>query len=488
MPLQSARLQPVTQQQSKRHACVCVGPENDYADSKATIPMKKNENKNKNDDLISSAFGRALELGGLATRMGASFLGGKIRLPFVDEIARSDFLNDIYIREAERLVERLSHMKGAAMKFGQMLSVMDGMGSGALPPEVARILSRLQKDAQPLSFDTIEPVITEDLGERRRRIAEIDQEALACASIGQVHRARMDDGREIVLKVQYPDMPRIVRSDIKNLKVLASPFAALFGIRNMEQIWREVEDRLHEELDYEREARHIKRMFEHHGENGDLVLPAVIDEVCGPRVLAMTYVPGLSGEAVFAESVSQRDRDRWGEVLAKTMLENLFVHRFMHADPNFGNFAFQNDGRVVLYDFGCVKQVPEALAAAYGKSARAMLEDQLDVVPPILREAGIGMKDGSQLGRGFVVDHAKIFRAPFRAEAPYFQFGSNPELNDEVWRLAREYWYESLGIEFPADILMIHRTLAGTMGNLSKMRATADWRGILSDILERAGY
>ncbi|MCR9145409.1 MAG: AarF/UbiB family protein [bacterium] len=444
--------------------------------------------KNKDDDLISSAFGRAFELGGLATRMGASFLGGKMKLPFVDELARSDFLNQIYIREAERLVERLSHMKGAAMKFGQMLSVMDGMGSGVLPPEVASILSRLQKDARPLSFETIEPVIDADLGERRDQIESIDREALACASIGQVHRALLKDGREIVLKVQYPDMPRIVKSDLKNLKVLVTPFAALFGIRNMDDIWREVEARLHEELDYEREAAHIKRMFECHGSNGDVVLPAVVDELCGPRVLAMSYVPGLSGEAVLDDAVSQKERDRWGGVLAKTMLENLFVHRFMHADPNFGNFAFQDDGRVVLYDFGCVKQVPDELAEAYGKSARAMLDDRLDEVPPLLREAGIGMKDGSTLGRGFVVDHAKIFNAPFRASAPFFQFGSNPELNDEVWKLAREYWYESLAIEFPADILMIHRTLAGTMGNLSKMRATADWRGILSDTLERAGY
>lgn len=442
--------------------------------------------KNK-DDLISSTFGRALELGGLATRMGASFLGSKIRLPFVDEIARSDFLNSIYIREAERLVDRLSNMKGAAMKFGQMLSIMDGMGNGTFPPEVSRILSRLQKDAQPLSFATIEPVIDGDLGALRDQIAEIETEALACASIGQVHRARMLDGREIVLKVQYPDMPRIVRSDIKNLKLIVTPFAALFGIRNMDAIWSEVTDRLHEELDYEREAEHIRRMYENHSESGDVVLPQVIEEVSGPRVLAMTYVPGLSGEAVLEDVVSQESRDRWGGVLAKTMLENLFVHRFMHADPNFGNFAFQDDGRVVFYDFGCVKTVPDAVAIAYGKSARAMLEDRLEEVPPILREVGIGMKDGSTLGQGFVTDHARLFRTPFRESAPYFQFGSNPELNDEVWKLAQDYWYESLAIEFPADILMIHRTLAGTMGNLSRLQATADWRGILSDCLERAG-
>ncbi len=444
--------------------------------------------KDKNDDLISSAFGRAFELGGLATRMGASLLGGKLKLPFIDDLARSDFLNEIYIREAERLVERLSHMKGAAMKFGQMLSVMDGLGSGALPPEVTRILSRLQKDARPLGFEVIEPVIQADLGDRLALVEDIERETLACASIGQVHRARLRDGRDIVLKVQYPDMPRIVRSDIKNLKVIVTPFAALFGIRNMDQIWREVEARLHEELDYEREAEHIKRMGRFQSENHSVVLPEVIDEVSGPRVLAMSYVPGLSGEAVLADSVAQGQRDDWGEVLARTMLENLFVHRFIHADPNFGNFAFREDGRMILYDFGCVKEVPEGLAAAYGQSARAMLEEKLDLVPPLLREAGIGMKDGRPLGDGFVVDHAKIFRAPFRDSAPFFQFGSNPELNDEVWRLAREYWYESLGIEFPADILMIHRTLAGTMGNLSRMRATADWRGILSDTLDRAGY
>lgn len=444
--------------------------------------------RKKDDDLISSAFGRALELGGLATRMGASLLGTRLRLPFVDEIARSNILKTIYIREAERLVDRLSHLKGAAMKFGQMLSIMDGLGAGVLPPEVTRILSRLQKDAEPLSFSVIEPVIDADLGDRRNLIASIDPVALACASIGQVHRARMLDGREIVLKVQYPDMPRIVKSDIRNLKLIVGPFAALLGLPNMQDIWNEVEERLHEELDYEREARHLRRMADLHGPTPDIVLPHVIDEVSGPRVLAMTYAPGLGGEAVFADTVSQDLRDRWGGVLAKTLLENLFVHRFLHADPNFGNFAFRDDGRVVYYDFGCVKQIPDAVAVAYGKSARALLEDRVDEVAPILRAAGIGLKDGRPLTQAFVADHARLFCTPFRPTAPFFRFGSNPELNAEVWKLAQDYWVESLGIEFPADILMIHRTLAGTMGNLSRLQATADWRGILQSCLDRAGF
>lgn len=440
-------------------------------------------------DLIASAFGRAVELGGLATRMGAALIGTKLRLPFQDELAKSELLKSIYIREAERLVDRLSNLKGAAMKFGQMLSVMESGMSGALPPEVSAILARLQKDARPLAYDTaILPVLQAELGQARLdELAWIDTEALACASIGQVHRARLHSGQEIVLKVQYPDMPRIVRSDIKNLKVLVMPFTALFGIRNMDAIWAELEARLNEELDYRQEAEHLREMSAIWAEHDRVIIPEVIAEYSSERVLAMSYEPGLSGEELDAEA-DQDLRDQWGQTLAQTLLECMFVHRFIHADPNFGNYAFRADGRIILYDFGCVKRVPETVASAYGRSARALLDEQLDDVPAILHGAGIGMKNGSPLGLPFVRDHAVVLGAPFRAEAPYFRFGEHPELSEEVWRLAQSYWYESLAIEFPPDILMIHRTLGGTMANLSRLNAAWDWRGLLAASLDRAGY
>ncbi len=291
----------------------------------------KNQNQPEAGDLIASAFGRAVQLGGLATRMGAALIGTRLRLPFADEIARGELLKSIYIREAERLVDRLSNLKGAAMKFGQMLSVMESGMSGALPPEVSAILARLQKDARPLAYDTtIAPVLAAELGAAKlAQLAEINPEALACASIGQVHRARTRDGREIVLKIQYPDMPRIVRSDIKNLKVLVKPFTALLGIRNMDAIWAELEARLYEELDYIREAEHLREMGALLADAEGVIVPEVVPEYSTERVLAMTYEPGLSGAALDDESrVDQALRDRWGQTLARTLLDSMFVHRF----------------------------------------------------------------------------------------------------------------------------------------------------------------
>lgn len=424
-----------------------------------------------------------MALGGLAGRLGASWFGTKVRLPFLDDLAKSDLVTKVYVREAERLVERLGSMKGAAMKFGQMLSIHGA--EGFLPPEVTRILSALQKDAQPIAYrPKIEAALREELGDNFALIESIDETAFASASIGQVHRAVMKDGREIALKIQFPDMPRIVTSDIRNLKILAAPLLMVLGVRDVEPIWNELEARLHEELDYVAEARHIKKMAALHAGNDRIVIPEVIDELSGPRVLSMSFEPGLDDAA--GVDRPQDLRDRWGRILVETTLENLLIHRFLHADPNPGNFAYREDGRIVLYDFGCVKSVPDALATAYGRMARALLEQRYDDVPEIVQAAGIHMRDGSPLSVKFVKDHAFLFEQPFGGGV--YRFGSDPELGEKLMKLAGDYWYESLGIVFPADILMVHRTFAGTSGNLARLRATANWRDVLDGYLARAGF
>ncbi len=435
------------------------------------------------EDILTSAFGRAMALGGLAGRLGTSWFGTKLRLPFLDDLAKTELVQKVYVREAERLVERLGSMKGAAMKFGQMLSIHGA--EGFLPPEVTQILSALQKDAQPIAYrPKIEAALRAELGDNFALLESIDETAFASASIGQVHRGRMRDGREIALKIQFPDMPRVVTSDIRNLKILAAPLLMILGVRDVEPIWQELEDRLHEELDYEAEARHIKKMAALHRDNDRVIIPEVIDELSGPRVLAMSFEPGLDDAT--SSGYSQELRDRWGRVIVETTLENLLIHRFLHADPNPGNFAYREDGRIVLYDFGCVKTVPDRLAAAYGRMARALLERRYGDVPEIVKDAGIHMRDGSPLSVNFVKDHAFLFEQPFGGGS--YRFGSDPELGDRLMRLAGDYWYESLGIVFPADILMVHRTFAGTSGNLARLGASGDWRDVLDGYLARAGF
>ncbi len=193
-------------------------------------------------------------MGGLVGRVGVSMLGEQAVGLLREGPARQLKKAENMVRNAARIAETLGEMKGAAMKVGQMLSLHEGF----LPPEVSAVLSVLQKEAPSVSFDVME-------GELRRELdvdalfESLDPEAFAAASIGQVHYGVLRDGREVAVKIQYPDAERMVRADLKNLKVLLGNLVGLFTDIDFDPVWEEVKERLFEELDYLKEADNMRR-------------------------------------------------------------------------------------------------------------------------------------------------------------------------------------------------------------------------------------
>ncbi|MCP4902014.1 MAG: AarF/ABC1/UbiB kinase family protein [bacterium] len=430
--------------------------------------------------MTTGAVGRFVRLGGLAGRVGASVVGNKVM-----DIARSDPERQVQktenlIRNAVRIAETLGELKGAAMKIGQMLSLHEGL----MPAEVAEVLRSLQKEAPPVPEEVIDLEIRGALPNYDEIFDSLELNAFAAASIGQVHRGVLRDGREVAVKIQYPLIDHIVRADLKNLKRVMQSLVALVMEVDFEPIWGEVRDRLLEELDYTNEAANMRRMAKLHADVPEIVIPRVVEEASTRNVLTMEYVGGIPPTEACSNQMAQQLRDKWGAVLVQLMLRGLFEHRFLHADPNLANFAFLDDGRVIVYDFGCVKEVPENIAVGYAELWMAGLEKRGDLVPEILGRIGVATADGTLLPVELVEPYIDVLSPILRAEPP-FTFGEDDEIYSELFALGMSNWSKAMDIRFPQDVIFIDRALGGHFGNLCRLNATGPWRDIM---LEFAGH
>ena len=425
-------------------------------------------------ELPTSAIERLLKLSGLAGRVGTSLAMARllalVRSGPGAEVRRTGNL----VRNAVRVVETLGEMRGAAMKVGQMLS----LHADLLPPEAAEVLRALQREAPRVPAEVMEYEVRGSLGDRYDALFEtFEREAFAAASIGQVHRARLRDGREVAVKVQYPLIREIIESDLKNLRVLFQALFALVSDLDFEPVWREIRDRLREELDYTREAQQMRRAATLHADIPEIVIPGVVEEASTDRVLTMEFVEAISPDAAVSELYDRELRDRWGRALFEFVLRNLFLHRHMHADPNFGNFAFRDDGAVIVYDFGCVKVVPDRIAEGFAGITRAAIGRRPEVVPAILDRMGVRKRDGSPIARSITDPYLEILGEMYR-DAPPYTFGEDPGVYRRLFDLGLANVGEASDLEFPEDLLFIDRTLGGMFGNLVRLRATGDWRAI----------
>lgn len=426
------------------------------------------------DELNTSALGRFVRVGGLVGRVGASMLGnqaaGLLRDGPVKRLKKAENL----VRNATRIAGTLGEMKGAAMKVGQMLSLHEGL----LPKEVAAVLSVLQNDAPSVSFEIMEQQLRRELDDFDALFESIEEAAFASASIGQVHRAVLRDGREVAVKIQYPEADRMVTADLTNLKVLLGNLIGLFTDIDFDPVWEEVKERLVEELDYLQEAENIRRKAAMHADFPEVIIPDVVAEATTRRVLTMEFVEAIpSGEAA-TDRYPQELKDRWGVTLFEFTLRGLFRHRFLHADPNFANFAFREDGTVAVYDYGCMKEVPESIAAGYAGLMDALMKRRKSAFPELLRDMGVYREGGAPLSRDATDPYVDLMQDIVRASPPY-TFGEDEAIYKALYDLGMSNWQEASDMRFPRDMVFIDRTLGGLFGNLGKLGATGPWRALL---------
>ncbi|MDO9263710.1 MAG: AarF/ABC1/UbiB kinase family protein [Desulfosalsimonadaceae bacterium] len=424
--------------------------------------------------LIRSATSRMFRLGGLAGRVGVSMAGNTVANLFRDTHSREAHRSVTLTKNARRIQELLGQLKGVPMKIGQMISLHEKL----LPEPVVKALQSLQQNAPSVPFDDMRDMVRQELGDRFRLIRDIDETPLAAASIGQVHRARLVNGAHIALKIQYPGMDEVIRADLKNLKGVLTLLFSMFSPMDMEPVWEEVNARMLEELDYLREADSMRRMAALFKDDDRIIVPKVIDEVTSRRVLGMELVVGISPDSVSANTYSQTLKNTWAESMVRLILRGLFDFRFLHADPNMANFAFLDDGRLIVYDFGCMKEVPEILCRGYVRLIRAMLDHAYPKMPGILRDMGVHLADDRPVSWRMVTDFADVFQELFHPDHHY-TFGSDEEIYTKLIALGNKHMNESMNLIFPRDVIFIDRTFSGHFGNLCRLNARSDWRSML---------
>ncbi len=412
------------------------------------------------NNFISGTFTRLFRLGETAGRIGLQLI--------------KNFNNsDIDIEQFIKAVDNLSRLKGAPMKIGQMLSLHEDI----LPPEIIEIFKVLQKDSKPLPFSIIKKILEEQLGSKLNDFEAIEEKPFASASIGQVHRARLKTKENVILKIQYPGIRKSIHTDLSTIKVILTP---LFKALNLpiNEIWDEIRERLIEEVDYIHELNNLK-LFQENVHIQNLVYPRYYEQYSTLEVLTLSYEESKT----LNEAIKDHEyHDIWIMALLKLIILGFFKYKLLHVDPNSANFGFRKH-EVVLFDFGCIKKVPETISNAYRKTSLCILNQEWDKVGQYLFEAGIKSKNNQPISEKFLRPHLEIIEEVFPDKETFF--GEDAKVYQKLMQIARESWREVKDIVFPKDIIFIHRNLIGHFGNLRKFRIKKNWRKIFLGLLNQ---
>lgn len=333
---------------------------------------------------------RTMPLAGFTARAA----GGRLVAGLRERAGDPDAVERFHERTADRYADLLGHSKGVLMKAGQLLSMVDAscIGSGAFSP-YQKAMTRLQADAPPMDPALAKEVLQSDLGRSVDDLfTEFDDEPLAAASIGQVHRAVMRDGREVAVKIQYPGAAEAIRDDLANSELLVTIFrmaasASGTAIRpDFRQMAREIATRISEEIDYRHEAKNVKAFNELYRDHPFIQVPEIIEEASGDRVLTMTFLHGLDWAA--AQNADQDLKNTWAEVIHRFATGSFRHANLFHADPHPGNYRFGLDGTVGFVDFGCIKILPEPQRHRFVEMVRAAVDGRKRDMRHLMVETG----------------------------------------------------------------------------------------------------
>jgi predicted unusual protein kinase regulating ubiquinone biosynthesis (AarF/ABC1/UbiB family) len=379
---------------------------------------------------------------------------------------------EIQQRTAEQIFRVLGELKGGAMKLGQALSIFEA----ALPPEIAgpyrATLTRLQESAPPLPASAVHRVLAADLGPQwREQFREFDDKPAAAASIGQVHRAVWQDGRQVAVKIQYPGAGQALLSDFNQLSRVARLFAVLMPGLEVKPLLDELRARVAEELDYHLEAASQHAFARAYAGDPDIYVP---DVVAGTRhVLVTEWMDGTPLSKIISHG-TQQQRDHAGLVFVRFLFSGPARAGLLHADPHPGNFRILADGRLGVLDFGAVDRLPDGIPPFIGRLLR-IVHEGTDLAPAEqeLREQGFlrpGIEVDPEVLRAFLAPMAE----PSRTET--FKF-SREWLRSEAMRATDPRSSNvSRRLNLPPSYVLIHRVSTAGIGVLCQLECEGPFR------------
>ncbi|MBM4292704.1 MAG: hypothetical protein FJ138_15885 [Deltaproteobacteria bacterium] len=438
------------------------------------------------EEVETSRLRRAWRLGAL----GAKVTGGVVAERLRQRVGLSpsgegapDALVVSAKRNAADAARVMGQLKGAAMKLGQML----GADPDLIDPEFAAALATLQRQAPPMPFRQLKEAVEGRLGAPLHEVFDaFDPRPLGAASIGQVHRATLRDGREVAVKVQYPGVRASLGSDLKNIEALLRLGAAVLPRERLSGFMGELRAALEGEADYLAEARNLEEFAawfasEPFAGASSIRVPRPVREaegraLCGPELLVMEFVRGVP----FAEGVNALPTAEARAARARLFIE-AFIHMFhdlhrLHADPHPGNFLLDEEGRLVILDFGCVRPFAPAVADGVLRVLAPFWAGDAAAQARALRDLGFGGKPGAPLPTPEeIAEHLALILAPLARREPF---------NFSTWRVHEELRaFLASRLHFihlapPAELLMYLRVVAGIKGTLSQVDAAVDIRAL----------
>lgn len=378
-------------------------------------------------------------------------------------------LSDLLLTPANvsRVTQQLAHMRGAAMKLGQLISMDAG---DLLPPELAAILGRLRSDAQAMPQRQVLAVLSANWGAGwQQRFEPFSFTPIAAASIGQVHRATTRDGRDLAIKIQYPGVRRSISSDVDNVAALLRWSGLIPPELDMVPLLAEAKRQLREEADYQAEGAHLQRFAALLADAPGFVVPAFHADLSTKNVLAMSFVGGVPVESLV--HAPQAERDRIVSLLVALLFRELFEFGLMQTDPNFANYRYDPATRqVVLLDFGATRRFAPGFGQGYHALMTAAMAGDRDAMRQALLTIGYFSGQTQAKHQNAVLSLCELALTPLRQPGD-FDFANTdllPRLREAGMSLGldRDFWHIP-----PIDTLFLHRKLGGLYLLAARLKA-----------------
>lgn len=426
------------------------------------------------NDLPRKAVTRAVKFAslplGFAGRATAG-LGRRLTGQPADEVSA-----ELQQRTAEHVFQVLGELKGGAMKFGQMLSVLESAFPEEMSAPYRATLTKLQESAPPMSATSVHGVLEKDLGsDWRDYFHEFDDTPAAAASIGQVHKAVWHDGRTVAVKIQYPGAGDALRADLAQIARLGRTIGTVIQGIDVKDLVDELQDRMLEELDYRMEADAQDGFALAYADDDEFAVPKLVHGT--EHVLVSEWLDGTPLSAIIANG-SQADRDRAGLLYVRFLFSGPARAGLLHADPHPGNYRLTSDGRLGVLDHGLVSRLPDGLPPSMGLLLRRALNGEADEMLDGLREEGF-IKPHIRIEPEALFDYLAPFTEPAATDTFHFNRPWMRELFARINDPRRPGYTIGLKINLPPSYLLIHRTWIGGMGVLSQLDAEAPFRAEL---------
>ena len=380
-----------------------------------------------------------------------------------------------HLEAAERMVDALGSMKGAAMKLGQLASFID---TDFLPDEYRELyqdkLGELRQSAPPMPWEKVKKVLEEEWDEPVEELFEdFEHEAAAAASIGQVHKATLPDGRRVAVKIQYPGVADALRADMQNAGMILRMAKALAPGLDAKAAAEELKERVLEELDYEYEGHNQRSFARGYRGHPFIYVPEVVSRLSRDRVLVTEWVDGRSFDEV--KQLSQAERDRYGEIIFRFCFGSIYHLQHFNADAHPGNYLYMDDGKVAFLDFGMTKQLDREQIELEIAALDAAFADDPERVRTALHDLGF-LNNPKKVDAELLMEHVKLVGGWYMQDrevkiSSRYVMKVITAVSDP-----RSEFYEVMRREnVPANELMGRRMETGVLAVLGQLEAERNW-------------